>query len=178
MNGCLERYLTQSNNHFGFITFHIIWWYIVEYFLRVYISVCDVSFLSPIKKATTESRSFNGSTNNTFPYRIMIFYLVLIWCHSLSCLESLEEWKAKMIAYLTTHFPHYTAVLLGWLFSMFICALLVLILYTCRSYLFHMLRHNNCLLDGDVLQTVEIEDTYTGNSRTRHSKKGRYIYTS
>ena len=82
-----------------------------------------------------------------------------------------------MIAYLTTHFPHYTAVLLGWVFSMFICGLLVWILYTCRSYLFHMFRHNNCFLDGNVLQTMEMEDAYTKNSRTRHTKKGRYIYT-
>ena len=177
MNGCLARYLTQSNTHFSFITFNIIWWYIVEYFLRAYISVSDVSFFSPIKKTTTESRSFNGSTNNDFLYRILTFYLVFIWCHSLSCLTSLEEWKAKMIAYLTTHFPHYTLVLLGWVFSMLICVLLVWILYTCRSYLFYMFRHDNCLLDGNVLQPVEMEDTYTKNSRTRYSKQGRYIYS-
>ena len=173
MNGCLARYLTQSNTHFSFITFNIIWWYIVECF-----RVWRVLLESNYKKATTESRSFNGSTNNTFLYRIIISYLVLIWCHSLSCLASLEEWKAKMIAYLTTHFPHYTLVLLGWLFSMFICALLVLILYTCRSYLFHMFRNDNCLLDGNVVQPVEMEDTYTKNSRPRNIKQGRYIYAS
>ena len=144
----------------------------------MYICVFDVSFLSPIKKTTTESRSFNGSTNNTFLYRILIFYLVSIRSHCLSCLAGLEEWKAKMIAYLTTHFPHYTGVLLGWLFSMVICGLLVWILYTCRSYLLYMFRHDNCLLDGIVVQPVEIEDTYTKNSRTRYTKKGRYIYTS
>ena len=83
-----------------------------------------------------------------------------------------------MIAYLTTQFPHYTAVLLGWLFSMAICGLLVWILYTCRSYLLYMFRHDNCLLDGIVVQPVEMEDTYTKNSRTRYTKKGRYIYTS
>ena len=178
MNGCLERYLTQSNTHFSLITFNIIWWYIVEYFLRAYISVCDVSFLSPIKKTTTESRSFIHSTNNNFLHRISVFYLVMISCHSLSCLTSLEEWKAKMIAYLTTHFPHYTLVLLGWVFSMFICVLLVWILYTCRSYLFHMLRHDNCLLDGNVVQPVEMVDTYTKKSRTRYTKQGRCIYSS
>ena len=144
----------------------------------MYVSVYDVSFSSPIKKATTESRSFIGSTNNDFLYRTLTFYLVFMWCHSLSCLTSLEEWKAKMIAYLTTHFPHYTLVLLGWLFSMFICALLVLILYTCRSYLFHMFRNDNCLLDGNVVQPVEMEDTYTKNSSPRNIKQGRYIYSS
>ena len=142
----------------------------------MYICVFDVSFLSPIKKATTESRSFNGSTNNTFLYRIMIFYLVSIRSHCLSCLAGLEEWKAKMIAYLTTHFPHYTLVLLGWVFSMFISVLLVWILYTFRSYLFYMFCHDNCLLDGNVDQPAEMEDTYTKNSRTLHTKQGRYIY--